>query len=1094
MRKSIVSAFLLIAFLTTLVPSFVVYSSASYDCIKVIIEAEDGVLHSKNNLSYGGFNVVSDSDASNGKALWSDKYYMTLDEKVTCVTYPFNISHAGTYNVFVRIKNQDSIHFGINEDNMKSVYFSPVKSGYSWKFIGRTVFNEGGNQIKIANREALSLDKILITDKLDFYPDDNTDENNITNLFPDPDFYPEKGHPKLYVTKNTLDTVRKNLTHEQNAEDYRHVVSAANAQNVEFVYNTSPAKFNKTIGYILGNAFLYLIDNNDKQRAVNAINGLKEYLPTLDLVTESHPSRIFGYAVSVAAEVYDWCYSELTDEDKEFIYKWGLELLSRTEVSIPPVKNNGYANEHSMEAMLLKDMLSFSVAVYDEHPELYDAVAGRIFNEHIKINNYHFENGSKMHVAGDDYGRYRLGYAFFATVIFEKMGCSDVMNSNMKEMAYQSIIRNRPDGYYMSLGDIYSKKHFLPYDYTLSFLAANLYKDKYLKGKYFDLRESFSANFYNYGSDVTPVERLLINDVSVVPFTEMVLPQSSYSGNEQGVMTTRTGWDNNSLMISLKMPERYLCEHSHLDAGTFEIYYKGALALDSGVYNGISFEDENGNYITNTQLGSLHDLNYHKRTIAHNCMLIYDPNETEFGIGTANDGGQRLETSMSAVRDLETYKEVNQIGKVLGAEYGPQLNSPEYSYLKGNITNAYSEKVSDYTRSFLFFDFEDNVYPGALIVMDKVTSKEASFKKTWLLHSQNKPLVSGNTASFSNDNGGKLTNKTLLPKNADITVVGGEGKEYYVGSVGEKDNNGKNYPAIPESGYKLNEEHGNWRIQVSPESENLTDYFLNVIYVSDDNTSDLDLETKMYDTDDFYGVQIKNKIGFLSKFDERVSKTFTVSTEGEGVFDYTICGLKEGTWKITDLKTGKSYQDIASVEGGVINFEGPCGSYTIEQISDITYNVDFSIESGINVSFENTIETGDYLVGVSNDDTYKGEKIKAPYVLITAKLKILPGYSVRYGAKMYVIENGIATLAEPYSVPADGISESGTYGILFYGQGLKKDCRYLAYPYAVFVDEDGAEYTVYGHELDIILNENEEYCTNNYYGRRNIYLFNIGKW
>ena len=84
-------------------------------------------------------------------------------------------------------------------------------------------------------------------------------------------------------------------------------------------------------------------------------------------------------------------------------------------------------------------------------------------------------------------------------------------------------------------------------------------------------------------------------------------------------MVARTGWDQDAVIAEMKVNEYNFANHQHLDAGAFQIYYQGALAIDSGLYSGSS-----------GQYGSPHCQNYYWRTIAHNSLLVYDPQE-DFG-------------------------------------------------------------------------------------------------------------------------------------------------------------------------------------------------------------------------------------------------------------------------------------------------------------------------------------------------------------------------------------------------------------------------------------------------------------------------------
>ena len=82
-----------------------------------------------------------------------------------------------------------------------------------------------------------------------------------------------------------------------------------------------------------------------------------------------------------------------------------------------------------------------------------------------------------------------------------------------------------------------------------------------------------------------------------------------------------------------------------------------------------------------------------------------------------------------------------------------------------------------------FFDNDNEDIPALFFVMDKITSKDKSFKKTFLLHSLQEPEVSGNTTTIKRDTdgyNGKLVNQTLYPADARIEKVGGPGKQWFV--------------------------------------------------------------------------------------------------------------------------------------------------------------------------------------------------------------------------------------------------------------------------------------------------------------------------
>jgi len=84
-----------------------------------------------------------------------------------------------------------------------------------------------------------------------------------------------------------------------------------------------------------------------------------------------------------------------------------------------------------------------------------------------------------------------------------------------------------------------------------------------------------------------------------------------YIGYHIGQMVSRSKWeDPNALSTWMKMGVKSTANHEHGDAGTFQIYYKGMLPNDGGVYSNF------GHYQTRY---------YHQSTVSHNGLLIANP-------------------------------------------------------------------------------------------------------------------------------------------------------------------------------------------------------------------------------------------------------------------------------------------------------------------------------------------------------------------------------------------------------------------------------------------------------------------------------------
>jgi heparin/heparan-sulfate lyase len=203
---------------------------------------------------------------------------------------------------------------------------------------------------------------------------------------------------------------------------------------------------------------------------------------------------------------------------------------------------------------------------------------------------------------------------------------------------------------------------------------------------------------------------------------------------------------------------------------------------------------------------------YYSQSVAHNVVLVHKPDEPlpyHWGI-KIND-------------DPQANMNYGGMVKMTGSKVKAFETNDQFTYIASDATECYGEKCTEAVRQFVF------LYPDYIIVYDRMDSADPSYRKEWLLHTKNKPVVKkGVMRADSND--GRLFCQTLLPVDAKFEVIGGKGNEFLVGH--------RNYPMDPD--YK--EEHekdavrrargpywGNWRLEVEPSSARKDDRFLHVL-------------------------------------------------------------------------------------------------------------------------------------------------------------------------------------------------------------------------------------------------------------------------
>ena len=389
-------------------------------------------------------------------------------------------------------------------------------------------------------------------------------------------------------------------------------------------------------------------------------------------------------------------------------------------------------------------------------------------------------------------------------------------------------------------------------------------------------------------------------------------------------MVARTGWDHDAVIAEMKVNEYNFVNHQHLDAGAFQIYYQGALAMDSGLYSGSS-----------GQYGSPHCQNYYWRTIAHNSLLVYDPHEKFGKISYGNDGGQRLAGGRSEVRSLDNLLDPAKgyhTGKILTHGFGPDPQTPEFTLLQGDITDAYSDKARQVTRSFVFLNLRNTQVPAALVVFDRVVSADPDFRKYWLLHTQEEPRIDGESAVVDctqNGQQGRLTLDVLLPAgdNRQLTSVGGPGKEFWVF--------GTNYANDTEPARleRSSLEPGAWRIELSPKATTSEDLFLTVMQVTD-RTAPGRLPVRLVEFADrvgsFIGRPNGNRFVLFRRDGQRSSQPVTIEVPDRGTTGVLVTDLTPGVWRVRRAGEEASRDIRVSQELGAAWFEASPGTWQLD--------------------------------------------------------------------------------------------------------------------------------------------------------------------
>ncbi len=794
-------------------------------------------------------------------------------------------------------------------------------------------------------------------------------------------------HPRIWTNATELADIKANLKVAENELMYGRVLAKADLSytgvlsselnstgNKNFTVMQDPAKIEAL-------AFVYLI-TGDELYGYTAIMATKNFLKTVKFRPNQgswNGDQIYdigndcGTALSVFAEVYDWCYDLLTQDDKDYIVKGCVnKLASKLELTNPP-DTSGCVTGHSTASDILRDWLTFAIAVADEYEYIYNHVMSLMEKYYAPAPNWYYPSGGNFQ--GSAYGINKTYLHILAEIAVlkatgEKLYDDDV---SFKNTVYTYISYLRPDGESLRVGDDYNGGGATyRVDPRMAFYGSMYYNDPMMKAWAMKLTDNFrtigyTGEYLTRLLEMTPVKVLLLNDPNVEYDINTVntMPLVNFTGAPSSSLIARSAWgDPGEWMTFVNVNEAYGGNHDHKDTGTFQIYYKGILAPDTGVYQ----------YRGQTY-GEYYDSAYVKSVISKNGLLIYNPSyENKLGyVGGQEDSKWNENATLDKwFENGDTSSQTALLGKASALDENGELL---YAYIASDITKAYSKSTVELvTRSTISIATGNEDHPLLFIVYDRIKSDNANYKKTYLLHTMEKPTFVGGTekagagsdkytyvtgsnvfyytntkgpaGDYAEDNpndkyNGKLTSTTLLPENATYSYIGGEGKRFWVidGNAGSEASSA-DYPVA---------EIGWGRVEISTVGNAETDSFLNVMYVGDADATgaaDAYVPTELVKGTTHEGAVTFGSCVMFAKSEKAVSHTYettgnalisavqstlvsdtvsfdTTGKTSESELDYYVTGLKAGNWELkvngTTVKTltVKAEETIATFSAAV---------------------------------------------------------------------------------------------------------------------------------------------------------------------------------
>ncbi|MFH0731978.1 MAG: PKD domain-containing protein [Candidatus Omnitrophota bacterium] len=708
-------------------------------------------------------------------------------------------------------------------------------------------------------------------------------------------------------------------------------------------------------------ALVYLL-TGDPQYAEAAVY----YMDMLNTYETVSTETAYPY-LRFLSQAYDWMYNYLTSEQRA---SYLAKIIQWTEQIKGMKQYNGSFGNYSHRFMMAEAITGY--AILADNPAKGQEYIDNAIAHWILIKDcFILSAGDGASFMGEDYQNSTMWQTTAQFIELMNFMTDDdyYVGCDFLEKRIQFIIYNL----WMGLnGAIPTIKNIRNGDYQAwkvkyesirlqLLLLGNYYYDTYGKYAYWVINNTDELN-----SNKTKVMDaykdldLIFYDRNKVGTNVSELPTAYYADNVDGVGITimKSDWSEDQTLIAYICGNWYGSGHQDLDQGSFQIYsHKRELAINSGSYDG----DGSSNAARW----------YFGRTVAQNSLLIYDPNEhwdncirgVDDRLAYGNDGGQRDFSGKNAydkecpqvfsnAPHWETFRQRCEVG-----DYKAFKHTDDFDYIYSDLTNAYNNpaftsdpdgtynyppnivKVTKVNRQLVYVR-GINEY---VVIFDDVVSADASYKKTWLLHMIEQPVLNGDetviegtselgiSQSANSDlvtiieGDRKLFSKTLLPASSVITRIGGVGPQPPSSPHGPDDYDqwldGSNH-------YQWGGFYGKWRIEVSPTEANTFDNFLHVLHPASAETLEMPPTELITATGDnmrgtLIGDSVNPTIVMFSKDGSDISEvTYEASYIGD--VKHILVNIEEGSYDVYqgDLKI---QEGILASEQGTLSFSAQGG-------------------------------------------------------------------------------------------------------------------------------------------------------------------------
>ena len=633
-------------------------------------------------------------------------------------------------------------------------------------------------------------------------------------------------HPRIFFNSDTWPSI-KERAYSENKEYLDKLIAwvdkmpenpvAADLELPEIQDRTIPIENIKEFGTEAAASALAWLFTGEKKYLEKAKKMLKVSVYAYTTATRNgRPVNWYSHTRVNAFCAYDWLYNELTPEERREIL---IPLMEHVEMAQPeyglniPRTNKGSISTgfYGVRTMFwYSGLAAYGDGINDPLAEKHLDKGYDLCTKMMEFRNINAGDDGGLSTAVPTYAAVNYSYAHFNFMFsFLSSTGKDISKDYPAMPLYANWLwwvwirdQEQPkDLRYAGFGDAHHNNNLSTTSLIYAQLAQMMYfykdMDPHTAGMVAAMRDFVYSHVID--GKTYPIIPFLV-DISTPAESNYVeiLNHSTLKARHfetLGQIYMRSGFTPDATYCSFTAGAT-LVQYKHYDENNFTIYKHDHLALDSGCR--ASQRDYNLVY-------------YYSQSIAHNVVLIHKPGEPHPKYwGMKRKDHDKVMNYGGMVKDSGS--------KILAFE-----TNDKFTYVASDATDCYGDKCTESVRQFVF------LYPDYVIVYDRVGASDPSYRKEWLLHTQNKPSMKKNLL-MADSRDGRLFCQTLLPENAKMTLVGGEGKEFLVGDT--------NYP-LDKKYVSSNESRaaksgrgpywGEWRLEVEPAQANADDRFLHVL-------------------------------------------------------------------------------------------------------------------------------------------------------------------------------------------------------------------------------------------------------------------------